>query len=318
MESGTAEEVVMPLSKSRVPIATSNALSAETARVIEWSKRFPQPEQKSVEWKNQRAYYCTASQHASALGRCKYKSRSECLRQYAGVIRNSFNGNVATRHGERYEDEAIGLYKALRHVDVHHFGMLPFYEHSTWLGGSPDGISADGCLIEVKCPYKRKPTGKVPDHYMPQIQSMMHGLQLKVCHFVEYVPATAWREQTFDIIVVPRDPDYWTTALPLLQTFWDEVNVLREAVTDDITFGQEEEEDEAGKEEKTKKRKRPAAEPVACNIVLVRPEAPKPRKTYYTAAELELPFLAQLCTQGLGDGTANIAPPCNPSSSMRT
>ena len=41
--------------------------------------------------------------------------------------------------------------------------------------------------------------------------------------------------------------------------------------------------DEEEREEKKRKRARPEAEPAACNIVLVRPEAPKPRKTYYTA-----------------------------------
>ena len=306
------EEVRMPLSGSTIRTATNRSLRApEVDRVVEWSLRFPQPEQKSAEWKNQRAYYCTASQHASALGRCKYKSRNECLRQYAGVIRNNFTGNVATRHGERYEDEAVAKYKALRNVDVLHFGMLPFYEQSTWLGGSPDGISTDGCLIEVKCPWKRKPNGKVPPHYIPQIQSMMHGLDLRVCHFIEYVPATQWKDETFDIIEVPRDEGYWTVALPLLQTFWDEVNVLRDTVTEDITFGDQK------ADSPPQKKSRPPPSPVPCNIVLTKPthnnnhNNNNKRQRLYTADTLPMPFLAQFCTQGLG-GTANLVEPRNP------
>ena len=286
----------MPLSGSTIyPAEHQSRRVPEVSRIVNWSLRFPQPEQKSEEWKNQRAYYCTASQHASALGRCKYKSRNECLRQYAGVIRNNFTGNVATRHGERYEDEAVAKYKELRRVDVLHFGMLPFYEQEDWLGGSPDGVSVDGCLIEVKCPWKRKPNGTVPGHYIPQIQSMMHGLDLRVCHFIEYVPATQWKDETFDVIVVPRDDIYWRESLPLLKTFWDEVNVLRNTVTEDITFG-----DQNAELPRKKKPRTSSQQP--CNIVLRKPQMKNDgKKKLYTAETLPMPFLAQFCTQGLGD-----------------
>lgn len=270
----------------------------EVQRLLDWSARFPQPEQKSVEWRNQRAYYCTASQHASALGRCKYKSRSDCLRQYAGVIKNSFTGNAATKHGERYEDEAIARYKQLRGVDVRHFGMLPFYGQQDWLGGSPDGVSVDGYLIEVKCPYKRKPNGQVPPHYVPQIQSMMHGLGLTKCHFIEYVPGSKWLDEVFDIIEVDRDPGYWEVALPLLRTFWDEVNVLRNTVTDDMSLSSTH--DDADK--KKKKRRREAASPetaAPCNIVYQKPAATAVQ--YFSADNLPMAgVLAQLCVQGMG------------------
>lgn len=276
-----------------VPASHPTKIAPEVQHLLDWSKRFPQPEQKSTEWRNQRAYYCTASQHASALGRCKYKSRNDCLRQYAGVIKNTFTGNAATKHGERYEDEAVERYKQLRCVDVEHFGMLPFYEQSDWLGGSPDGVSVDGYLIEVKCPYRRKPNGQVPPHYMPQIQSMMHGLNLSKCHFIEYVPGSQWTDEVFDVIEVPRDPEYWKVVLPLLRTFWEEVTVLRDTVTDDISF-----------EEKppVKKRKRADKPPEPCNIVYQKPTARNSKNTvYYTAAELPMrSVLAQLCVQGLG------------------
>jgi putative phage-type endonuclease len=198
-------------------------------RVMEWSKEWPQPTQKSEAWKKQRADYCTASQHASALGRCQYKSRTDCLRQYGGIIESTFTGNAATRHGEKHEDTAVAKYAAARGVEVMFFGMLPFFEQSEWLGGSPDGITTDGVLIEVKCPYMRRPNGVVPPHYLPQVQSMMHGLDLKMCHFIEYVPGNSWAEEVFEVIEVPRDPLYWKTALPLLTSFWDEVLVLRSA-----------------------------------------------------------------------------------------
>lgn len=292
--------VYMPLSGCTIYRAKSQDTAPEVDRVLKWSAKFPQPAQKSVEWRNQRAYYCTASQHAACLGRCKYKSRNESLRQYAGVIRNTFTGNAATRHGERYEDEAVEKYKRLRGVQVCHFGMLPFYEEADWLGGSPDGISLDGCLIEVKCPYRRKPNGTVPAHYMPQIQSMMHGLDLRLCHFIEYVPACILHEEIFDIIEVQRDETYWRVALPLLRVFWDEVNVLRSTVTEDICY-----DDGTSNDSKEKKKRRatpPPPRPQTCSIVYTRP---KKTKTLYTGEDLPLNFMATFCVQGLGGGANN-------------
>jgi putative phage-type endonuclease len=223
----------------QLPISTApdgHPTHPATLHLMQWAAQFPQPAQKSEEWKNQRAKYCTASQHAAALGRCPYKSRSAALRQYGGVIGTEFTGNVATRHGEAHEDDAVSKYEKMRNVKVHLFGMLPFLDNHAWLGGSPDGITSDGILVEVKCPYRRKPNGTVPPHYMPQIQSMMHGFDLPLCHFVEYVPATAWTDEIFHVNEVARCPRYWEEALPLLEQFWADVGTLRKADVQEFTL----------------------------------------------------------------------------------
>jgi putative phage-type endonuclease len=284
--------VRMPSGSVIFPSTNNGVLCAEAAAVVEWAKKWPQPAQKSTAWKNQRAYYCTASQHASALSMCPYRSRNDCLRQYAGVISNTFTGNVATRHGERYEDEAVQKYEEMRGVKVMLFGMLPFYEESLWLGGSPDGITTDGILVEVKCPYKRKPNGTVPAHYVPQVQSMMSGWGLNQCHFIEYVPATAWKSEVFDVIALPRSEAYWQTALPKLKMFWEEVTVLRDTVTEDISFGSPPQ----------KKKKRAREENPPCFILHTKPTVASGHTRLHTASSLTLPFMAQFCTQGLGGG----------------
>lgn len=39
-----------------------------------------------------------------------------------------------------------------------------------WLAGSPDGITASGKLLEVKCPMSRPiGDGTVPDYYLAQV-----------------------------------------------------------------------------------------------------------------------------------------------------
>jgi hypothetical protein len=68
---------------------------------------------------------------------------------------NVLLGNEATRHGEKYEDEARILYEQRHGEVVHELGLCPHPEH-TWLGGSPDGVTESGKLVEIKCPMHRK------------------------------------------------------------------------------------------------------------------------------------------------------------------
>lgn len=157
-------------------------------------------EQKSVEWLNRRKYALTASKFASILGQSTYpgSTRADYMSQYVGVGRDSatrppeqkYNSNVATLHGERYEDEAIDRFERERGKTVLHFGLMPFIGgKDTFLAGSVDGITSDGWLVEVKCPFmKRTISPRVPDMYVAQVQGMMHGFNLKSCHFVQYVP----------------------------------------------------------------------------------------------------------------------------------
>ncbi len=79
-----------------------------------------------------------------------------------------FEGNDATRHGDKYEPVAIEKYENLKGVKVIDFSIIPPIDPSEdWLAASPDGITQDGVLIEVKCPFYRMPKDEVPKHYIP-------------------------------------------------------------------------------------------------------------------------------------------------------
>lgn len=117
----------------------------------------------------------TASDAAAALDIKPFESfkgspREELVRRKAelAIGIETFTGNDATRHGQLYEDEAIKLYEERTGEKVMDFGLLIHPEHE-WLGGSPDGITKTGLLIEVKSPKMRK---IIPDYvplsYAPQ------------------------------------------------------------------------------------------------------------------------------------------------------
>jgi putative phage-type endonuclease len=211
--------------------------------------------QKSEEWLALRGNMLTASDAATAIGKNKYQTPFDLLLKKCGKG-EKFTGNEATRHGEKYEDEARILYEERHGEVVHEIGLVPHPVHS-WLGGSPDGVSESGKLVEIKCPMSRKIEACVPEHYMPQLQLCMEILDLEEADFIQYKPAeTNWpRPEEFVVVNVKRDREWWNTYLPVMREFWDKVLYHRE-------HGIEEPEP---KPKRTRKKKH--EEPTPCEIM---------------------------------------------------
>tara|TARA_B100000929_G_scaffold291053_1_gene287571 strand:+ start:1674 stop:3119 length:1446 start_codon:yes stop_codon:yes gene_type:complete len=143
-----------------------------------------QPEQRSPEWYEMRKGMCTASDICAILGEGKYKTRNDIILKKCGKGK-PFTGNKYTLHGQIYEDVAIGIYES-RHnyIKVYEFGLIA-HPTVSCLGASPDGITPEGTMIEIKCPPKRVITGIVPHEYWCQMQIQLEVCNLQVCHFFE-------------------------------------------------------------------------------------------------------------------------------------
>jgi putative phage-type endonuclease len=212
--------------------------------------------QKSEEWLALRGNLLTASDAATAIGKNKYESPDDLLRKKCG-IGPRFMGNEATRHGEKYEDEARILYEQRHGEVVHELGLVPHPIH-TWLGGSPDGVTESGKLVEIKCPMMRQIEASVPEHYAPQLQLCMQILDLEEADFIQYKPADFnWpKGEEFVVVNVKRDPEWWKTYLPVMDAFWQRVIYFREHL-DEIPMPKE-------KVKRPRKKKEP--EPIVCEI----------------------------------------------------
>ncbi|MBT6183929.1 MAG: hypothetical protein HOI07_04150 [Betaproteobacteria bacterium] len=190
--------------------------------------------QKSEEWLALRGNMLTASDVASAIGKNKYETPHGLLLKKCGKG-EKFMGNEATRHGELYEDEARILYEQRHNEVVHEIGLCPHPKYQ-WLGGSPDGVSESGKLVEIKCPPMRQIIpGEVPEHYMPQLQLCMEILDLEEADFIQYKPAvTNWpRPEEFDVVNVKRDRGWFEKYFPVMEEFWQKVLYHREYGIDD-------------------------------------------------------------------------------------
>lgn len=164
--------------------------------------------QRTQEWYDARRSLITASSAASLLVRDKatcnpyvkdygltdiFDYNNKSCNPYSNKTQylldkckqKSFKGNVATFWGQKYEPVVTDLYSVLKQKEVMEFGLLIHPEYP-FLGASPDGITPDGTMIEIKCPFRRKITGIPPFYYWIQVQLQLEVCNLDICDFVEY------------------------------------------------------------------------------------------------------------------------------------
>ena len=194
---------------------------------VEELLKIPQFEQRTPQWFEQRENAITASDIPTVLGENEYKSCFNLLIDKCNGNPKPFVGNAATQWGNHYEDTAIEKYSERYNKKVLSFGLLLHKEHR-WLGGSPDGITTDGVLLEVKCPIKRKIVmGEVPHHYLSQVLLNLEICDLEVAHFIEYVPGKSDDDFILNVVEVKRDREWFSKELPKMKKFWDDVLFYR-------------------------------------------------------------------------------------------
>tara|TARA_X000001036_G_scaffold440081_1_gene494264 strand:+ start:6686 stop:7480 length:795 start_codon:yes stop_codon:yes gene_type:complete len=213
--------------------------------------KIPQNQQKSKEWLEQRKKYLTSSDAGTALGLNPYQNPVELLFSKCGAGK-PFDGNEATRWGEKYEDEAIEMYCNSMGMVQHEFGLIPaemvvreegdlFFPGSEFLAGSPDGIATkiespndgEAFLLEVKCPMRRKiKMGYCPAYYYPQVQLNMYICNVKNAAFIEYKPSPVLDNIQLNVVHYTRDDKWLAENIPVLRTFWDQVLYYRKVGID--------------------------------------------------------------------------------------
>jgi putative phage-type endonuclease len=181
-------------------------------RRVKQLQKKPQPEQRSPEWFEQRQTKITASEAASCLFKsekvCRnfintfkltnfklnenepvnpYDTREEYIIKKCSAFygQNVFRDTPHTLWGKKYEEVATRLYRKLFNVNVIEFGLL---NHSKlkWLAASPDGITEDGIMLEIKCPKSRKIDIQAPTlYYYIQMQIQLECTNLDQCDFLE-------------------------------------------------------------------------------------------------------------------------------------
>jgi putative phage-type endonuclease len=161
-------------------------------------RNVPQPEQRSQAWYSLREGMFTASSdigmitgdsydHKTAKSAyAKEKLINTLLLKKCGHDLKKFTGNAVTRHGNKYENIVSKIYEQKYNTRVWEFGLIQHPAYS-YIGASPDGITPDGVMVEIKCPQMRKINGIVPRYYWCQVQVQLEVADLEECDFFEAV-----------------------------------------------------------------------------------------------------------------------------------
>jgi putative phage-type endonuclease len=193
-------------------------------------------EQRSEEWLALRDKMITASDVASALGENHFESPDSFVKKK--VLKTKWAGNAATAHGTALEPLVRDLYDQRTGRKSHEIGLVQHRQYP-WLGASPDGVTEDGLLIEIKCPLTRKIEPKVPKHYLPQVQLQLEITDLEECDFIQYRPASAegvvpQKPEEFVVVRVKRDREWFQNNVATMKTVWDRIVKGREEGLCDI------------------------------------------------------------------------------------
>lgn len=147
--------------------------------------KIPKIEQKTPEWYAARNNLITASDFAQALGEGKFGTQAQLIEKKVFVDNQKpFVSNMFFDWGNLFEPVANAIYAHMKNATVHEFGLLIHPRHA-FLGASPDGITEDGIMLEIKCPLKRKITGEIPKQYYYQIQGQLDVCGLQECDYFE-------------------------------------------------------------------------------------------------------------------------------------
>jgi putative phage-type endonuclease len=150
---------------------------------VERLKKIPQPEQRSPEWYLMRDGMISASDSGTVLGQSHYGNRDSVILKKCGEESRPPSG-AAIDWGVKYENVAKQIYELRNDVEVFEFGCI---KHPTidFLGASPDGITNDGIMLEIKCPSSRVIDGIIPTGYYCQVQMQLEVCELDRCDFLE-------------------------------------------------------------------------------------------------------------------------------------
>ena len=188
-------------------------------------------EQRSEEWFQQRKGRITGSRVGAILGLSPWQKPADVLRamvrEYHGAP-SEFLGSVATDHGNNNEQRALLAFMRETGLAVEQCGFFPYGE---LMGASPDGLTSDGGVLELKVPYSLRNGGDFKSiseqpHYFAQVQMETLAAGRGHAYFCQYVaprndPFSAdYVEEKIKIERVDHDPSWIDKNLPTISAFY--------------------------------------------------------------------------------------------------
>lgn len=193
---------------------------------------YTQVEQRTEEWRKQRVGRITGSIAGGVLGLSPWQTPESILRQMVRAYHGApseFVTNPAVEHGTKHERHAMLCFMRKTGLHVEDVGFLPLGET---MGASPDGLTDDGGVLELKTPFSCrngapfKPLAEQP-HYYAQCQFEACAAGREFGYFAQY---RAPKGDPFSPDYVPEemmverfelDHAWWTANMEALNAFYE-------------------------------------------------------------------------------------------------
>ena len=146
-------------------------------------KLMPQVEQRTPEWFKLKEDSIGASEAASIFNKNIFSSYNKLLLKKSG-FKEENHSSIACIHGTKYEKIVQNIYEKIFNLKLIDFGSIT-HPDIKYISASPDGITSEGTMVEIKVPIKRCITGIPPIYYWIQMQQQMQVCRLNQVDFVE-------------------------------------------------------------------------------------------------------------------------------------
>lgn len=156
----------------------------DKSHVVNYLKSLPQPQQRTPEWYKIKQNSIGASECASIFGDNPYCSRKQLIKKKVLPDEKTSSFNSYTQHGIKYEPIIQNLYCLKHNTNLNEFGSIK-HPKLSYISASPDGITDEGTMIEIKAPYAREITGLPPIYYWYQTQQQMEVCNLDKVDYIE-------------------------------------------------------------------------------------------------------------------------------------
>lgn len=189
-------------------------------------------EQRTPEWYEARKGRISGSIVGAILGLSPWQKPADILRtmvrEYHGA-ESEFTGNPATDHGTQNEQRALLAFMRETGLMVEQCGFFPYGDR---MGASPDGLTSDGGVLELKVPYglryggEFKPLADQP-HYAAQVQMEILSTGRTHAYFAQYIAPKGdplsmdYIEERIQVERVEHDPEWIDRHLPAISAFYE-------------------------------------------------------------------------------------------------
>ena len=150
------------------------------------------------------------------------------VREYHGYP-SEFVSNPAVDHGNNNEQRAILCFMRKTGLMVEECG---FFEYGDRMGASPDGLTSDGGVLEIKAPYSLRNGGEFKSiseqpHYAAQVQMEMLSTGRTHAWFAQYITPNGdplspdYVEEKIKIERVEFEPNWIDENLEKISRFYE-------------------------------------------------------------------------------------------------